>query len=229
MSTHSLLILIPQQEEIAPFLEGCRALGCTLESVSIGRLSGVAVQPIGALVAVGGNGKAQFALQTQHLIDGCGAAAAVLCVGAAGRLSDELKVGDVVVGTCTVEHDYRDRFTHRPAPCHRSDDSLVGRFRRVVEERAFPFAVRFGPIASGDEDIIDRRRAAELRAQTDALCVAWEGSGGARAAAFNGLPFAEIRGITDGADADAAASFRENLPVAMPNISRLVVSWAESC
>jgi nucleoside phosphorylase len=54
---------------------------------------------------------------------------------------------------------------------------------------------------------------------TGALCIVWEGSGAARVAAFNQLRFVELRSITDGVDADAVTSFRDNLQWAMPNIS----------
>ena len=64
-----------------------------------------------------------------------------------------------------------------------------------------------------------------MREQTGALCVAWEGSGGARAAKLHNKKFVEIRAITDGADKSAAIDFRANLAVAMPNIAKLLVSW----
>src|SRR5262249_36903273 len=48
----------------------------------------------------------------------------------------------------------------------------------------------------------------------------------ARAAAFNGVPFVEIRAITDGADATAVEDFRANLAVAMPNLAVVLAAWA---
>jgi adenosylhomocysteine nucleosidase len=60
-----------------------------------------------ALVAPGGHGKTQFAVQAQYLIGQFPSTELVICAGAAGSLSSQLSVGDVVVGTETVEHDYR--------------------------------------------------------------------------------------------------------------------------
>ena len=40
----------------------------------------------------------------------------VICAGAAGSLVPKLSVGDIVVGTETVEHDYRLLFATRPLP-----------------------------------------------------------------------------------------------------------------
>jgi hypothetical protein len=79
------------------------------------------------------------------------------------------------------------------------------------------------PVASGDEDIIDRARANELRMATGAWCIAWEGSGAMWVAVFNQLRFVELRSITDRADADAVTGFRDNLQRAMPNISQRLI------
>src|SRR5271165_3673116 len=57
------------------------------------------------LVAPGGHGKTQFAVQAQYLIGRFSSVELVICAGAAGSLAPELSVGDVVVGTETVEHD----------------------------------------------------------------------------------------------------------------------------
>src|SRR5215469_18239594 len=69
-----------------------------------------------ALVASGGHGKTQFAVQAQYLIDRFPSVELVICAGAAGSLAPDLSVGDVVVGTETVEHDYRQLFATRPLP-----------------------------------------------------------------------------------------------------------------
>ena len=69
-----------------------------------------------ALVAPGGHGKTQFAVRAQYLIGRFSSAELVICAGAAGSLAPDLSVGDVVVGTETVEHDYRLLFGTRPLP-----------------------------------------------------------------------------------------------------------------
>jgi adenosylhomocysteine nucleosidase len=149
-------------------------------------------------------------------------------LGAAGGLSEDANVGDVVVGTCTIEHDYKLRFVKRPLPRHPADQAHLETFRRVVDAHDFPFKVHFGPIASGDEDIVDAERAQQVRNETGALCVAWEGSGAARSAAFNGLRFVELRAITDGANANSSGDFHANVKFAMPHIAELLVHWTQS-
>ena len=69
-----------------------------------------------ALVAHGGHGKTQFAVQAQYLIGHFPSVELVICAGAAGSLMPGLCVGDVVVGIETVEHDYRLLFSTRLLP-----------------------------------------------------------------------------------------------------------------
>ena len=76
-----------------------------------------------------------------------------------------------------------------------------------------------------DEDIVDEVRRKEVHELTDALAVAWEGIGGARACAFSHIPFVEIRGITDVANADARSSFKAHLERVMAHVAAFIVAW----
>ena len=221
----SLVIVAPQANEVEALCRRLGQRGFPTETVQVGFLSCTSVPSLDLLIAVGGNGKAQFAVQTQHLLDQCPQAKLLFCAGAAGGLSSDLSIGDVVVGTHTVEHDYRERFDPIPLPRHDSDPGVLEQLRRVAETNELGFRVHFGPIASGDEDIVDTVRRTEVCATTRALCVAWEGSGGARAARFSGVGFVEIRAITDVADEEAAGSFHQNLGGVVPNIADLLVAW----
>ena len=71
------------------------------------------------------------------------------------------------------------------------------------------------------------RRAQAVRDQTGAACVAWEGSGAARAALFNGIGSLDIRAVTDAADKEAPQRFDANLPIAMANLASLLRLWLE--
>jgi len=219
-----ILIAVPQANELQPLLTAFEHLGHSLEPVRVGIIECFAIPSLGIVATIGGHGKTQFAVQSQHLID-CGEFAALLCVGAAGSLMRDCKFGDVVVATSTIEHDYKIRFIQADLPNHQPHPGMLEDVRKVAKTYGFPFRIHFGPIASGDEDIVDETRSGELRQATGALCVAWEGSGGARAAAFNRIGFLEIRCITDGADSDAAASFHANCAKVMPNVADVIVRW----
>jgi len=220
----TLLILLPMQEELDLFIQYCTRHGLLAAESSVGRLPVVRLLPLEWIAARGGNGKAQFGIQAQHLLDAGSGWDHVLCVGAAGALHDELKIGDVVVATVTVEHDYRNRFGTRPTPTFEGSPAALSQLRRVAS--SLPgFRVHFGAIASGDEDIVDETRKRELREATGALAVAWEGAGGGRASRFSGIPFLEIRGITDAAGSSAALDFRNNLATAIHHAAAVVFAW----
>jgi len=176
-----------------------------------------------ALVAPGGHGKTQFAVQAQYLIDRFSSVGLVICAGAAGSLSPDLSIGDVVVGTETVEHDYRQLFATRPLPTFPGHGPSIDALRRLVQ--GIGFRVAFDVIASGDEDVVTSERAQAIRDQTGAACVAWEGSGAARAALFNDIGSLEIRAVTDAADKEAPQRFDANLPIAMTNLASLLRLW----
>ncbi len=222
------LVAAPLEEEVDALLDGFHRRDYSTESVEVGTLKCTAVPSLDVVVAHGGHGKAQFAVQAQHLIDHSPDAEYLFCVGAAGGLTETLEVGDVVLGTTTIEHDYKLRFVRKPRPRHKPDADLLREFREVRRAESFPFRLHFGPVASGDEDIVDSERAQELRAATEAVCAAWEGSGGARAAVFCDLTFLEIRTITDGADTDAPSSFHKNVARGMSNIADVLVCWGGS-
>lgn len=179
---------------------------------------------LGIMLARGGHGKTQFAIQTQHLLAICPDWNLVLCAGGAGGLVDELHIGDVVVATTTLEHDFINKFNKRPIPTFDGAPTAVASLKSLSPP-SNSFQVRFGTVASGDEDVIEPERRRTLHQLTGALVVAWEGAGGARACNFSGVPFLEIRGVTDAANHRASSDFKKNLEVAMSNVATLITSW----
>jgi len=220
-----ILTVIPTQEELDFFVQECVERGLPIETSALGQILITRLPSLGLTVAQGGLGKAEFAVQTQYLIDSGGGWAVVICAGAAGALDDRLSIGDVVIGTQTVEYDIRNKFGKPLLPQFNSAESIVEGFRRMkLGDNSFK--LHFGAIASGDEDIVDVGRRREVRELTGALANAWEGAGGARASYFSRLPFVEIRGISDGANETAAQDFEKNLHITMRNVAIVVTRWA---
>jgi adenosylhomocysteine nucleosidase len=218
------LIMVPLQEEMALFRQACTARELAIADGTVGQLVAMRVPDLGLTVAPGGLGKVQFAIQTQHVLDVSRTWDVVICAGAAGALVDGLAVGDVVVATETVEHDIHNHFGPPLLPRFSGAATMIESLRSVRLPRN-AFTVHFGPIASGDEDIVAVERQEALRRRTGALAVAWEGAGGARACQFSAVPFVEMRGVTDGANSRAAADFRVNLATAMRNVATMIVTW----
>lgn len=221
-----ILLIIPQRNEFDYFIDGLIREGYQVDDATFGSIKGVIISELEISIATGGHGKAQFAAQTQHLIaHHPGDIDLVICAGASGALTEQVSLGDIIVGTKTIEHDYKLRFVEKPLPAHSGDPQAISQLRDIAQNYQFPFDIHFGKIASGDEDIIDPEDARALHTKTDALCVAWEGSGGARAAELSELPFLEVRVITDSADGSASEDFQKNLGKTIPNISSMLVRW----
>ena len=218
------LIVTPMKEELDFLLQGCTKQGFCAESAMIGRLPVLQLPDLGVTLARGGLGKVQFAVQTQHLLDTCNDWDLIICAGAAGALADKVSVGDVVVATTTVEHDYNNKFNERALPKFDGAQAAIADLKSVSQS-VKAFSVHFGPIASGDEDVVETDRKRRIHESTGALAVAWEGAGGAKACAFSGVSFVEIRSVTDTADHNAPSDFEDNLGVAMSNLGTLIISW----
>lgn len=150
----------------------------------------------------------------------------LLCVGVAGSLKDNIKLGDVVVATRVDAYDggtAAEDFLARPrtwATPHRLDQlarelDRTGRWRQYLPAGTdrTPPAVHFRPIAAG-EVVLDSRNAAlfaQLRLHyNDAAAIEMEGAGIAQAAHLNdSLPALVIRSISDLADGKKADADRD--------------------
>ncbi|MDF3143877.1 MULTISPECIES: 5'-methylthioadenosine/S-adenosylhomocysteine nucleosidase [unclassified Streptomyces] len=137
---------------------------------------------------------------------------AVLFVGVAGSLKDDVGIGDVVVGTQVYEiHGGKqtpEGFLVRPKALpgsHALEQAARSAVRDMPDVRA-----HFMPIATGDVVLADAESeiAQHLRrSYNDAGAIEMEGSGAAHAAHLNGqLNALVIRGISDRADADKRAA-----------------------
>jgi adenosylhomocysteine nucleosidase len=173
---------------------------------------------LGFVVGIGGQGKVQFALHASHAIERYSPVKTLICMGAAGALSPDIKIGDVVVGTSIIEYDYKSHLQKKAAVTHRSDPGGRLVSSPLQEHEGQNFRVHLGPIASGDEDVFDSLRKTQIFEQTKALAVAWEGAGGARAARFHKKKFSEWRGITDDATAFNSSTYHNALELSLKNL-----------
>lgn len=220
---NTILIVTPLQEEYDDLYQSLRVLGVNSHADQIGKLNVDRFPALQMTLARGGHGKTQFGIQTQYLLDHA-QFDLVICAGAAGAIASEVYVGDIIVATSTIEHDFNNKFSRRPKPQFQGDLKSIEQLQRLNLADA-EFNVHFGIMAGGDEDVIEIQRGTELRELHNALAVAWEGVGGARAAAFSSIPYLEIRGATDTANHEAPMVFYDNLKIVMKNMAYLLIRW----
>jgi adenosylhomocysteine nucleosidase len=218
-----ILVVTPLKEEYNDLYRSLSVRRLKSHQDKIGKLDVHHFPALNVTLARGGHGKTQFGIQTQYLLDHA-QFDLVICAGAAGALAPEVKVGDLIVATSTVEHDYNLKFVRRPNPQFAGDATSIQQLEALKLPEA-DFRIHFGIMAGGDEDVIEVERGRELRDLHTALAVAWEGVGGARACAFSEVPYLELRGATDTANHEAPVVFDVNLKIVMKNIAYVLVQW----
>lgn len=223
----TVLVVAPITEEFEALAGAFDARWGAAVLRDTGRVSLREYAAAGVALAEGGFGKVRYGVTTQHLLDHLPDVSLVVCAGVAGSLSEEVRVGDVVVGTATVEHDFYSEVLGRVPPRFDGSGEHLALLAMAVADEGERYRIHFAAIASGDEGISSQARREEVHARTDALAVAYEGAGGARAALFSGIPYLEVRGISDMADRDILDELVANLPNTMANVAEVVIRLVE--
>lgn len=189
---------------------------------SAGVLSGREV-----VVSQCGIGKIAAALCVQVMADVFGATA-VINTGVAGGLHPELSVGDLVIASDTVQHDFDLTAFGRPMGSQRyvADERLVDAFVRAAAEQT-GYKALVGTIASGDAFVHDPAAKQRIQNGFDAAAVEMEGAGVGQAATANGMAYAVIRSISDLADGTATSSYEEFQAEAAKRSAQMVMRALE--
>lgn len=167
------------------------------------------------VLVLSGMGKVHAAVAAQRIIHRYEPDAVFSC-GTAGALDTRCQIGDVVVGTTTVQHDYGfvlpETFvhfgTHLLQPNRKrkffqefpADSSLLKASRVLQKEWDQPSRLFSGPIATGDQVIFSTEKRQQLFEQFSALAVDMESAAIAQVCKMNDIPFLAVRGISDYAD-----------------------------
>ena len=145
--SQNILIVTPLQEEYHDLYEGLSARDLKSYTERIGKLDVHCFPEINLTLARGGHGKTQFGIQTQHLLDHA-KFDLVICAGAAGALAPEVRVGDVIIATSTLEHDYNNKFSNRPKPRFAGDRQRIEQIKSL-DLSDTEFKVHFCIMAGG--------------------------------------------------------------------------------
>ncbi len=152
-----------------------------------------------------GIGKVNAALCAQVLID-LFAVDAVINVGVAGAIDRNIRIGDIVISTDAVQHDFdTSALGDEPGVISRMDTSifpadayLIEVAKKVVSDIGFP--VYEGRVASGDQFVSDPDVKERIAKLFNPACCEMEGAAIAHACYLNKVPFVIIRAISDNAE-----------------------------
>ena len=168
-----------------------------------------------ALVVVQcGMGKVNAGVCAQALISVFGVES-VINTGVAGSLDPEMDVGDLVVSTDAVQHDYDvtpigfqpGEIPYTGLYAFPADATLRTAAAEAVRRCAPEAGLRFGRICSGDQFIASRERKDAIVAAFGGLCCEMEGAAIAQVCYLNGVPYVILRAISDKADDEGGVSF----------------------
>lgn len=161
-----------------------------------------------------GIGKVNAGICTQLLITHFGATH-VINTGFAGALSPELSIGNIVVSTEAVQHDFdisplghkKGEIPFTGLVAFPADAELVKSACNVISGTLPNVKVLPGRICSGDQFICDRSAKDRIISEFGGLCCEMEGASVAQVCYLNRVPFLILRAVSDSADDSAGEDF----------------------
>lgn len=160
-----------------------------------------------------GVGKVNAAICAQTLCDHFGVTHLVN-TGIAGSLNAQLDIGDLVISTDAMYHDFdcvhfgyeMGRVPGMDVTGFPADAEMI-RLALAAAEAVHPGHCRQGRIASGDLFVAEKTTKEAIIRKTQALCTEMEGAAIAHTAYLNDVPFVIIRAISDKADDSAQMDY----------------------
>ena len=160
-----------------------------------------------------GVGKVNAAICAQILCS-CFGITHLVNTGIAGSLCADLDIGDLVVSTDAMYHDFD--CVHFGYPYGKvpgmnvvsfpADEAMLG-YAFAAAEAVNPGHTKKGRVASGDQFVAVKELKEKIIANTQGLCTEMEGAAIAQTAYRNGLPFVILRAISDKADDSAEMDY----------------------
>ena len=189
------------------------------------------LKKVEVVVVTSGVGKVNAAACTQILITHFGVDR-LINTGVSGAIHHELEVGDIVISTDCMEHDFDATvFGYKYGEIPRlacsvftADAHLVDLALKASQKEVTLHKTMKGRIVSGDQFVSSMERKDFILTHFDAATTEMEGAAIAHVEAINNVPFVIIRAMSDKADGSAHVSFDEFAIEAAHNSSHIVMN-----
>ncbi len=144
----------------------------------------------------------------------------VINSGTAGALDDRLEIGDIVISTDAVQHDF-DVSPLNPSEYDKGEIPYTGKYSFEADSGLIELAVRAaaecapevnmmqGRICTGDQFINSDEQKNAITSQFGGLCCEMEGGAIAQVCYLNDTPFVIIRAMADKADGTLPPDYSE--------------------
>ena len=173
-----------------------------------------------------GIGKTNAARTTQILIDYY-KPEAIFNIGVAGGIAKNLEVGDIIISTSLVQHDFDiTAFDHPKGYIPNIgntipiDNNLLNTTKAILDTNNV--ACKEGVIASGDIFCTKESMATKINTQFNALCVEMEGASIAQTAHLSKTPCLVIRSISDCPDNNNKVTYEEFLETSSKRVAQIM-------
>lgn len=173
-----------------------------------------------------GIGKTNAARTTQILIDYY-KPEAIFNIGVAGGIAKNLKVGDIIISTSLVQHDFDITAFNHPKGYIPNignnipiDNKLLNTTKTILDTNNISY--KEGLIASGDIFCTKESMATKINTQFNALCVEMEGASIAQTAYLSKTPCLVIRSISDCPDNNNKVAYEEFLETSSNKVAQIM-------
>ena len=173
-----------------------------------------------------GIGKTNAARTTQILIDYY-KPEAIFNIGVAGGIAKNLEVGDIIISTSLVQHDFDiTAFDHPKGYIPNIgntipiDNNLLNTTKTILDTNNISY--KEGVIASGDIFCTKESMATKINTQFNALCVEMEGASIAQTAYLSKTPCLVIRSISDCPDNNNKVTYEEFLETSSKKVAQIM-------
>lgn len=174
------------------------------------------INNINYILVESGVGKVNAARATQILIDNFDVDY-IFNIGVAGGVDASLSVGDIVVGTQLVQHDFDiTGFNHEKGyipnvGVFMESDQYLVKIVNDVKNNLTGINIVNGVIASGDIFCTDMNMSQKINKKFNALCVDMEGAAISQVSYLNHVPFLVLRSISDAPNNNNVITYNEFL------------------
>lgn len=186
-----------------------------------------------AVVVQAGIGKVNAACCTQALIDNFDVSC-VINTGIAGSLQNKIDIGDIVLSTDAVQHDFDvtafgyeiGQVPGMSQVAFVADEKLRSLAKECCEKVNMDIHVFEGRVVTGDVFVAGKEKKDWLVETFGGYCTEMEGAAIAQAAKLNNVPFLIVRSISDKADNSAQVDYPTFEAKAIEHSVKLMVEIA---
>lgn len=174
-----------------------------------------------------GVGKVNSSRTTQIMIDKYDIKY-IINVGSAGSATDELKIGDIVIGKKIVQHDFDiTAFGHKKGYISNvgenmlSDEQLIKKFAEAIKEIK-DIKIKIGTIATGDIFCTETKMKNKIKEKFEADAIEMEAASIAQVCYLDKIPFIILRSISDTPNGKNEITFEQYLELASKRCAEIL-------